>query len=75
MAAEAPLELGPAAGHLGEVWNLIWPNPFPIFRGGLQFLFYEIFPEMHSSGYTDPGTQFLGPPDPGGWGTRAKCIL
>ena len=30
---EAPLTLGPAVGHLGEVWDLIWPDPFPHFQG------------------------------------------
>ena len=30
--AEAHHVLGPAARHLDEVWDLIWPNPSPYFQ-------------------------------------------
>ena len=40
----------------------------PIFRGALQLLLYEIFPEIHGLGCADPRIQFFGPLDHGGWG-------
>ena len=53
MASEAPLALGPAAGHLGSYLTCLH-----IFRSDLQFLFYEHCTEMHHSRTT------LWPPRP-----------
>ena len=46
MAAEAPLALGPVTRHLGDVLDLILPDPSPLFRNALQFQFHEIFTKM-----------------------------
>ena len=38
IAAEPPVALGPATGHLGEVWDLVCPH---IFMGPFNFCFMK----------------------------------
>ena len=42
MAAEAPFELGPAAEHLGEVSDLIWPETYAFSGVPYNFCFMKL---------------------------------
>ena len=47
MAAELPHAQGMAARPLGEVLDLIWPDPPYLIRGAPELSYYKVFPETH----------------------------
>ena len=72
--SQGPLAFGPLAGHLGEVWDLIWPNSPPLNWWRSTTFALDSFPKkMHCLGCTDLQKHSLASPSTG-WGTVGSNI-